>query len=299
MTGPDGRTSRQRPTIAGILSAGEDADKPGSAAALRPEPRSTSGKSRGNRSAVVLFSVAPVKRILKRWRWIVGGAATLLMLSLGCLWLMFQHIPAWYRPARVPLDQHQQIKNDQSTVFNDVGARLNNSAAPFQLRLTQDQVNAWLATREWIEPLSREWLPPSLQDPMLVMETGAIRMGVTYNDHGLRTVLSARVELRADREGIQARLADVSGGSIGVPDALVRSLLAGIDRQRGGESTRSSDPTDVGGHPALRSLLEGVTLPNTSRMPGGGHRFRVIGLDVQPGAVVFTLERLPDRRAAR
>ncbi|GMV98807.1 MAG: hypothetical protein AMXMBFR83_31550 [Phycisphaerae bacterium] len=229
-----------------------------------------------------------MKRLLRRWRWVLAGLAVMLLGCAATLWLLFQHIPAWYRPARIPLAELQRVRDDWLAATDRVNVQLNRATGPFQVTLTQDQLNEWLAVRESIEPLSRNWLPPSIQEPMVVLEKGAVRLGATYAGDGVSTVLSVRVVPAREPDGIRIRLDDLSGGSLGLPDFAVRAVLEDLDNRLAGSRSDGERPAV-----AVKDLLDGVLVPNTVRWPGGGSRVRIVDVRIEPGTISVTLERLP------
>jgi hypothetical protein len=233
-----------------------------------------------------------IKKLLKRWRWIVAGLAMLLIGGVVTGWLLLQHIPAWYRPMEIPPGELQRVRNDLVQTSDSLAEALKEPRGPFKFRVTQDHVNAWLSAREAIDPKTREWLPPTLSEPMVVFEPGGVRLGATYTEGSLRAVVSARLALTADGEGIKARLEDVAGGSLGLPDGMVRNGLKTFDR-RVSPKLNEAGVTARDRRLRLRDLVDGVVVPNVGKWPGSGQRFRVLGLDFEDGALTVTLERLP------
>lgn len=230
----------------------------------------------------------------RRWRWIAGGLGTLLLIGLFAVWMLFQHIPDWYKPVRIPPARQQHVKNDALATVDALSEALNDASAPFEFRLTQDQLNAWLSERVALYAPSRDWLPSSVREPVILIEPGSIRVGVTYSDGGLSTVVSARLTAEASAHSLFVRLEDVSGGSLRLPRSTIRRILGGFDEQ-----VRPALGFADGGRrrrplPLPSQFLDGVKLPNDVKLPEMP-RFRVIGLKTEPGALVATLERVEPR----
>lgn len=243
-----------------------------------------------------------LKKVLRRWRWIVAGVALLLVGSLLTGWLLFQHKPAWYQPTQLPPDpaEVQRIRNDLTRTSDELGKSLNQAVKPFRFKLTQDQINAWLAAREAIDPMTREWLPLQLSDPMVVFEKDGIRLAATYTSESLRTIVSAKLMVDAHSKGLTVRLDEVSGGSLSLPRAVVREGLKTIGGRLSAELAEAGVSTPDGHRPRLADLLEGITLPNTGKWEmSGGLRFRVVDVELEPGAITLTIERLRGQEPAR
>jgi hypothetical protein len=228
------------------------------------------------------------------WRWIAGGLGTLLLIGLFAVWMLFQHIPDWYKPVRIPPARQQQVKNDAVATVDALSQALRDSRAPFEFRLTQDQLNAWLSERVALYPFSRDWVPPSVKDPVVLIEPGSVRIGVTYSDGGLNSVVSARLSAEARARSLFVRLEEVSGGSLRLPRGMIRRVLGAFDEQLRPERTSARRAGKRRPLPRPSQLLDGVELPNDVKLPDMP-RFRVIGLKTEPGALVATLERVEPR----
>ncbi len=231
-------------------------------------------------------------RLHRRWRWLLIGLPVLGMAVAITLWMMFQRVPAWYRPMAIaPGDQ--RVKDDLSFASQRFSDMLVAMDRPFEYRLTQDQVNAWLAVREDIWPLSREWLPPELSDPFLRFDEQGVTLAVTWTGDGFSSVISARLSLQPAPGGISVRLVGVDAGALPVPEEWVRDALVKADRSGwpAGEKLkhqRSDTPL-----PRLANLPEGAVFPNAWVWWNGSVPFLVRDVRFEPGAVVATFERLP------
>lgn len=226
------------------------------------------------------------------------------MLAGGALlgvWLAFQHVPEWYQPVEVPPAQLQAVRDNLVQTQNDFGERLAMSSAPFEVTISQEQVNAWLAAREDIWPLSREWLPPGVSEPFVRIEPGGIRVGATCQVGGVQSVVSALVAVAADDDSVDARVLQIRSGSLPLPENWLRDQLARIrphgrlPREVGGLAV---DP--AGNSHAMASLadvLTGISIPNEAVWWEPKRPFRVVGLRTQSDTLVVTVKPLPYRHA--
>jgi hypothetical protein len=231
-----------------------------------------------------------------RWRWIFGAALAVLIAAVAALWLLFQHIPTWYRPVLLGPEEVQQVKDDLVQTFDGISTALAGNSSRVEVRLTEAQLNRWLAAREEVWPLAREWLPAELSHPVLVIEQDTIRLAATLRQGGIQAIAGIRFRVTGDREGIHLRLLDVSGGSLNVPQGWVREHLARLDA--GGWPAGQT----VGGQhgdeplPALSDLFEGATFTNTWVWQNPKRPFRINWLRAEPGALVAEFEPLPRYR---
>jgi len=227
------------------------------------------------------------------WKWGTIATATVLLVALAAGWLMFQHIPAWYHPLEIPPEQVQSVRDDFVGTFDRLSELLNTSPGPFEFRLRQDQVNAWLVSREQMWPESRRWLSPQLSDPQVIVDRSGVRLGATFRHGGVRSVLSAQFEVHADQGGVAVKLAGVSAGSLPMPRSKVRELLATIDARHWPAGRRGHGQVDDRPLPALAGLYEGIILPNGWIWQNGRRPFRITRLTCEPGEIVAIFEPLP------
>lgn len=232
------------------------------------------------------------------WKWGALAAATVLVVALVACWLMFQHIPAWYHPLEIPPEQVQSVRDDFVGTFDRLSELLNTSPGPFEFRLRQDQVNAWLVSREQMWPESRRWLPPQIADPQVIVDQGGVRLGATFRHGSVRAVLGARFEVHAGQGGVSVRLAGVSAGSLPVPGSKVRELLAMVDARNWPAGRRVHGQLDDRPLPALVGLYEGVIFPNAWIWQNGRQPFKITRFTCEPAEIVMTFEPLP-RQASR
>ncbi|HPD29979.1 MAG TPA: hypothetical protein PLL20_08295 [Phycisphaerae bacterium] len=231
---------------------------------------------------------------LKWVRRILCAAGLLILVTGVTLWLMFQHIPSWYRPPAIAPANHQRIRNDWAGSRDSLQQAMLREE-PFEFAVTQDQINSWLAIREAIWQLSREWLPSALSEPFVRIEKDSLRLAATYRSGSIRTVLSARLEIALRADGIWVRLAGLDAGSLGVPDAWVRERLRLIDGRAWSPGKKSRYQLGGPPLPSLPTLPDGAVFPATwvwkeseLALP-----FEIAGLRFEPGVLVVSLRPLP------
>jgi len=239
------------------------------------------------------------KKRRRWWRWAVALGMALVAIALGVCWLMFQHVPTWYRPPMIAPAYHQRVRDDLQVTFDAVQETVQHETRPVEHRFTQDQINAWLAISEAIWPWSREWLPPGVSDPFVAIDEDGVRLAVTYRHGGIRTVMSARLEITAETSGIRVRLAEVSTGQLNVPRSWVREQLAELDEDAWPAGKRSDLQHGGGVLPEIEGLFDGVVFPDTWVWKYGDKPFRITDVRFEPGAIAITFEPLPRQEARR
>jgi hypothetical protein len=231
---------------------------------------------------------------LKWVRWALLGVGLVVLVAGVTCWLMFQHIPGWYRPPAIAPAHHQRIRNDWAGSRDSLQQAMLRER-PFEFTITQDQLNSWLAIREAIWQLSREWLPPALSEPFILIEKDGLRLAATYRSGSIRTVLSARLRTKLQADGIWVRLDGLDGGSLGIPDSWVRERLTLMDGRAWSPGKKSRFQLGGPPLPSLPGLLDGAVFPATwvwkeseLALP-----FQITGLRFEPGVLVISLRPLP------
>ncbi len=230
---------------------------------------------------------------IRWWKWGTVALGTLLIGGVLVGWLMFQRIPGWYRPTELSTHQQGSAITSCINTFNGLGEGLNESPAPFEFRLTADQINAWLAVpiESWPEPY-RYHLPPQLADPRVTISPDGLRVGVTFRQGSLQAVLVAHIEANARPDGVLLRLVGASAGALPVPKSRVRELLAAIDARHWPAGRTVRRQLEYRPMPRLAELYDGIVLPNAWIWVNGERPFRITNIAMKPGEMVFTLEPL-------
>lgn len=235
----------------------------------------------------------------QRIKWlkrIVIGAAIVVVAGLGTLWMMFQHIPNWYRPVQVPPEYEQAVKDDFLQTQDNLREQLNTFQHSFEYRFRQDQINAWLAKRdelwEMIYPKSRKWLPPDMSDPQVAIDPDGLRFAVTYSRRDIRTVLSAQIWLKADTNGIMIQLVRVAAGALPIPKSQIQQLLTKLDHRDLGLGKHVAGQGRSHSFPSLTGLFEGIRIPNAWSWQDGHRSFRMTQIRFEPGELVVAFEPL-------
>lgn len=223
---------------------------------------------------------------------LLAGAGVTVVVGLT-LWIMFQHIPAWYRPpAIIPSDQ--RWKNDWLGARNRLQATLLNEKQDFEFMFSQDQINAWLAIREAMWPLSRNWLPAALSEPFVFIDSDGLRLAATYRGGGVRTIVSARLLVTVQGGTIRVALAELAGGSLGIPKSWVQERLALLDGHAWPAGKKSRFQLGGPPLPRLAELTEGVKLPDSWVWEESGLYlpFRIKKLRLESGRLFVTFQPL-------
>lgn len=227
------------------------------------------------------------KRAWVKWTSLAAGG--LLLVAVAIVWLLFQHVPRWYRPAEIAPEHLQDVRNDLLAFQNDLGERMALSDSVFEIRVSQKQVNAWLAAREDIWPLSREWLPEAVNRPFVVFEAGGVRVGATCQYGSVQSVVSVLVGVAADENLVHCRVVEVNSGSLPLPRDTILKILeeafsAGHFRLPSMDGHRRTAE--------LSELFTGLSFSNMGVWWEPRRRFRVVGVRLEPGMLMVKIRPL-------
>lgn len=212
------------------------------------------------------------------------AAAICMPVMLIALWLVVEHKPAWYAPARLDDAARRAARRSAASradAFGDLLVR----RRPFDFVLAEDEVNGWLASAPewWPRAKDAEW-----RDPVVRFEPGTVRLGALVERGGWRAIVSVAVGVRLASGGsdVELQLEEAFGGSLPIPLAVLGWAAA-----RNGSPGRGRTPDRQGASVdslvhALESvdeLLTGVRRPNWFVWPNGDRAFSIEELTLEEG----------------
>lgn len=207
-------------------------------------------------------------------------------------WLMFQRIPAWYRPIEIDPAHTQEVLDDFIRTSEVINTQINGQDAPFQHTFSQDQINQWLGAREKVWPLARKWLPPMMSHPCVTFEKDTVCLASTIEQGGVAAVFSTRFNLAATPEGLWLKLTRVSGGVLALPRFIIQRHLAALEQQTSKYNPLEGLALDPDRPPTISQLPRGVWLKNEFVWENGNRPYRITHLKFAPGKCTATFEPL-------
>lgn len=229
------------------------------------------------------MSRKPRRRI--RWGRLLVIAIVVLSATTAGLWLTFQRIPSWYRPAPVPVAEYQSVRNTLTRTVNELSANLV-AGEPFEYIVHQDRLNRWLAARMAIWPGVRQWVPPWLEDPVVAFHDGRIVLAGVAKISSISAVVSLHLSLSAESDGLRVTLHRVQGGSLPVPLDLFRERIEAALAD--GQSDRNDKQRITAAH-----LFGEAPLPNHFVWFNGKVPFRITGVTAEPGQLRLNIAPEP------
>lgn len=177
---------------------------------------------------------------MRPWRWWAGTLASLLILAglATGLVVLLRHEPAYYRRAEVPPGSRRaQLSADFYRQVSTLLSLLNDPEPDrqWQLRLTPEQLNSYLAEGFIESHLDRTELPQHVQQIRVVFGMDTVMTGFRYGEGTWSVVVT--VELRLwisphETDTLMVQIRRVRVGAIPVPVRYVQELLAASLRRR-------------------------------------------------------------------
>lgn len=169
--------------------------------------------------------------LTSRTKRIILGLIIGLLVLAATLWWLSSVPPRWYQPP----DAHDAEANELAALVEHRLAeemhRIRDDNAPWQLRIREEQINAWLATRmsRWLEhEHGMEW-PSQLGTPQ-----------VRFDRETISIALPAEFEQLDDKKGVRARAITLTLTPY-LDESEIRFKLIGI---RIGRLPSPGDPMD-------------------------------------------------------
>ncbi len=242
---------------------------------------------------------APKKRGCLFWFGIFAGISLVLLLSAaGVMWYVYTQAmtkPEFYKTRDAFIEKTGPVDLDR--LANETEQRITDTitqphspsltGGAFEVVLTYDQINAWLATRfaGWAKHQGMT-LPGSVKSAMVTQEEGDLVFATEINDPGYKGVMSFRfhvelVEKGAEPSVVMVRLVHAKSGNIRVPITE--------------ESIRSRIPDETI-KKWLEQLDKGYPVPAVAMLdPKSNRQIRLDKLDVTAEGLMVKMTELNGR----
>ncbi len=255
----------------------------------------------------------PPRRIGPRARrWclvIIPGAmlmtGTVMLIALG----LADARPHWWREIDPKNEQVAaaalRVENGAATQLTQIrqAADSNQTSAPWTIRISSADANAWLAARlrPWLESQSAEFTwPPELRAVEVRFDDGHIDVGASVGDRAFAAASPVRVitaslrpEFRASGE-LWLPAASTSVGRLSVPSSWMLSRAAPAAKR----VVSKPLPGSIESMPELRDIISALSGDRPMmRTPvvriGDGRRVRLLKLEPRDDALYITCQTLP------
>lgn len=223
---------------------------------------------------------APAKRGRRRRRFLLLIVVALAV--AGSAWFAAGRAPAWYAPPESTDPEVQRTGQRFEHRLVSVASQVRGADDTWAVRITEAQINAWLAARlpAWLRHVGST--PPVLP-PQVRLGDGVLNVAVPI---GGRT-LSAAIEPAIENGELRLRVRSTWIGAIPIPAGGAAQLADAAQRVLGGASNSEANR-------ALR-LLSGEPVPAHVRL-GDGRLIELVRFELLPGEVVLECRTVPAGR---
>lgn len=223
--------------------------------------------------------MAKIRRYFKPL--MICSACGLLALSAGG-WLVFQHVPSWYRPRWLSAQEMQRVQREFDASFDHITRKLA-AGQRFELSFTDEQLNDVIAAQPRLWPAAREWLGPALSTPRLCFEQGAVQVGIRHHWGSIQSIFNARLTPRVNTNHLVVALEECRAGSLRVPITLLGKRWAASDA---GAAWWDRTVGSLLGEPRRTDVR------NRFYWPNGDIPFRLDGIEIDEHRLTMFIEPL-------
>lgn len=215
-------------------------------------------------------STVPRGRRVRRW---LVVSACVGVVGLAAVGLGVTCRPATYRPTSVDAGRLRDDKAALAELQESISAGLN-AGREVSVRLTEEQINRWLAGWAEIWP-DAPWQRAGLRHPQVTLLDEAVRVGVTIDTGAWSAVITCSARLEVSASELALRCTGVRVGVIPVPAGWVLSAGAG------------SAPIEEA---EARVVGDRLVRSNAWVWPNGHRHYRVSVCRVTPGQIEVVLQ---------
>lgn len=195
------------------------------------------------------------------------------------------HTPGWYVVPHVAESRQQSVRDRLERMTDEFSMALLKPDV-FDIELTQDELNDWLAMCGRIWPAAKRAIPPEWSGPVIRFDPGRIMIAAQYKTAVGRAVVSGELALSLDGDMIVVRPARLRIGHMPVPLTWLTRWVRGLKL-----ASRATES----GVSLTGNVSEGFRLPTRHTWWNGARDFRIRDVRLTPGAVALEIEPLGPR----
>jgi hypothetical protein len=211
----------------------------------------------------------------------------LLVVGGVVLWRVSRTPPAWYHPPDVRAPAVNELAETVENRMVEQAQKVRPRAEQWSLRIRENQVNAWLATRlpKWIANQGEAEWSANRGALQVRFEPGAISLAAPIERGSSSRTLVARVQPTLESTGLRLNLDRVALGRIALPGEPLANLLRIVEPMLPASF-------DFDRARALMNVLDGTTLVEPEINLADGRRVRLMALRIDEGVLEFTAQTL-------
>lgn len=201
--------------------------------------------------------------------------------SAAAVWMVFQHVPAWYQPRGLSRAEIRRVQREADASFNHITQQLA-AGETAAITLTARELNDLLAARADLWPTAGTWPSPDFSGPFVAFEERSARVGMRHHWGTIQSIWSARLRPVIDDQSIALNIDELRAGSWRVPAMLWPDGAPSSTDSR--SEQRAAAVQGVG-----QAWTEGLKVRNRFHWPNGSIPFSIAELDLRDDRLTIRL----------
>lgn len=216
------------------------------------------------------------------WRSVALAVITIAVTAATVLWFVARQPPKWWSPPAASDPQVRQLAERVEYRLVQEAHRARPAGDSWRLRITEEQINAWLAARlaEWFaHQRDLDW-PDELSPPQVQIEPAGVIVGCSVGGDGRSRFMAARILTAFAEDGVRLRVERLWHGRLPIPGdpiSIIRKTLA----EHGGARFLQDPQTR-----RWLGILEGAEPVDPLIRLTDGRRIRLLGIEREADAII-------------
>lgn len=212
----------------------------------------------------------------------------LALVVIAALWGMTRVPPHWYEPPNPTDAMVIELADRVEFRLLEEFQKIRPDTEPWKLRVRENQLNAWLATKlqDWIVHEENLIWPEDLDMPQIRFEPDGISLAVAVESLGPSRIIVTRMMPRFEGGELLVTVNRFSLGRLNIPGKPVERIAALIDEYA--SSAEMDDPVAL----LFLRMLRGDEHIDPVLDLADSRRVRLTNIELEHGSVILTAKTL-------
>lgn len=212
----------------------------------------------------------------------------LVLVGIAALWGLTRMTPHWYEPPNPTDEKVLELADRVEFRLLEEFQKIRPDPEPWKLRVRENQLNAWLATKlqDWIAHKENLIWPEDLDMPQIRFEPDGISLAVAVESLGPSKIIVTRMMPRFEGGELLVTVNRFSLGRLNIPGKPVERIAGLID-----EYASSAEIDDPVAFLFLRMLRGDEHIDPVLNL-ADSRRVRLTNLELENGSIILTAKTL-------
>ena len=212
----------------------------------------------------------------------------LVLVGIAALWGLTRMTPHWYEPPNPTDEKVLELADRVEFRLLEEFQKIRPDPEPWKLRVRENQLNAWLATKlqDWIAHKENLIWPEDLDMPQIRFEPDGISLAVAVESLGPSKIIVTRMMPRFEGGELLVTVNRFSLGRLNIPGKPAERIAGLID-----EYASSAEIDDPVAFLFLRMLRGDEHIDPVLNL-ADSRRVRLTNLELENGSVILTAKTL-------